>query len=227
MMKSRHKQGMQQMLDEIEQEVRYTRRMIGKEALDDRVMDAMARVPRDAFVPGDMQQEAFSNGPLPIGYGQTISQPYIVALMTDLLAPQAEHRVLEIGSGSGYQAAVLSLLCHTVYSLEIVPELSTRAQDKLSQMGYHNVQVTYGNGYNGWPEHAPYDGIIVTAAAPYIPEALIQQLNPGGRLVIPVGQPHSTQQLMLVNKDEAGEIHTRNILAVAFVPMVEHSERGH
>ncbi len=226
-MKSRHKQGMQQMLDEIEQEVRYTRRLIGKQALDSRVMDAMARVPRDAFVPEDLQEVAFTNGPLPIGYGQTISQPYIVALMTDLLAPKAEHRVLEIGSGSGYQTAVLSLLCQSVYSLEIVPELSTRAQDKLSQLGYHNVQITYGNGYQGWPEHAPYDGIIVTAAAPCIPEALVQQLKPGGRLVIPVGTPHGAQQLMLLNKNEAGEIDSRNILAVAFVPMVDHSESKH
>jgi len=226
-MQSQHKLGMQQMLDEIEQEVRYTRQLLGKQALDSRVMDAMARVPRDAFVPADMQEVAFTNGPLPIGYGQTISQPYIVALMTDLLAPKAEHRVLEIGSGSGYQTAVLSLLCQSVYSLEIVPELSTRAQDKLGQLGYRNVQITYGDGYQGWPEHAPYDGIIVTAAAPYIPEALIQQLKPGGRLVIPVGMPHGSQQLMLVNKDKDGAIHSRNILAVAFVPMVEHGESEH
>lgn len=220
-MKSQHKQSMQQMLQEIEREVRYTRSLIGKDALDSRVMDAMARVSRDAFVPDDMEAMAFTNGPLPIGYGQTISQPYIVALMTDLLAPQAEHRVLEIGSGSGYQTAVLSLLCQTVYSLEIVPELSTQAMDKLSRLGYDNVQLSCGNGYQGWPEHAPYDGIIVTAAAPYIPEPLIQQLKPGGRLVIPLGMPHSTQQLMLVNKDDEGETHTHNILAVAFVPMVK------
>lgn len=215
--------GMQQMLADIEQEVQYTRSMIGKDALDERVIDAMAKVPRDAFVPEDMKAMAFANGPLPIGHGQTISQPYIVALMTDLLAPEPDHTILEIGTGSGYQTAILSLLCKTVYSMEIVAGLAALAHEKLTRLGYDNIESCSGNGYEGWPEHAPYNGIIVTAAAPYIPAPLLDQLKPGGRLVIPVGQPFSAQQLMLVTKDQEGDIHTREILAVAFVPMVSHT----
>lgn len=212
--------GMQQLLTDIDSEVRITRRWIGKDALDARVMQVMAQVPRHEFVPEGEQNLAYANGPLPIGHGQTISQPYIVALMTDLLAPQAEHTILEIGTGSGYQTAVLSLLCKTVYTMDLVPPLTKAASERLARLNYTNIHARSGNGYQGWPEHAPYDGIIVTAAASHIPEALVEQLKPGGRLVIPVGQPFMSQELMLVNKNEKGEIDTQDILAVAFVPLL-------
>ncbi len=217
---SRNK-GQQRMIQDIESEVAFTRHMISRDHLDPRVMAAMREVPRDAFVPSDLRYAAFDNGPLPIGYGQTISQPYIVALMTDLLQLQPEHRVLEIGTGSGYQSAILSRLCRQVYSVEVVPELSKTAQQMFKQLGYDNIQIRTGNGYGGWPEHAPYDGIIVTAAASHVPPALIEQLKPGGRLVIPVGEPRSYQELILVEKDPQGEIHSRDILGVAFVPLVD------
>jgi len=213
--------NLQDMLDDIDAEVRYTRSMIGKNSLDARVMEAMSEIPRDVFVPPNMRSAAFENGPLPIGYGQTISQPYIVALMTDMVAPEPEHRILEIGTGSGYQTAILSQLCSKVYSVEVVEELSVTAADLFKRLGYHNIETRVGNGYHGWPEHAPYDGIIVTAAATYIPEALIEQLKPGGRMAIPVGLPYRHQELMMVRKDEQGETVTESILGVAFVPLVE------
>jgi protein-L-isoaspartate(D-aspartate) O-methyltransferase len=209
------------MLQDIEAEVRYTRELIGRDALATRVMQAMGEVPREKFVPPNMQGAAFENGPLPIGHGQTISQPYIVALMTDLLAPEADHKILEIGTGCGYQTAILSRLCATVYTVEVVRELAETAADRLQSLGYRNVEFHIGNGYAGWPDHAPYDGIIVTAAASRIPSALVEQLKPGGRLVIPVGEPYGFQHLVLVEKDGQDEIRTRTILGVAFVPLVE------
>jgi protein-L-isoaspartate(D-aspartate) O-methyltransferase len=215
------KNNLQHMLDDIDAEVHYTQHLIGKNALDPRVMDAMARVPREAFVPPEMKAMAFRNGPLPIGHGQTISQPYIVALMTDMLALEPGDRVLEIGTGSGYQTAVLSQLCRRVYTVEVVEPLSAAAVALLEKLGYSNIEARTGNGFEGWPEHAPYDAIIVTAAASRIPPALIEQLGPGGRMAIPVGLPFSHQELMLVNKDAGGRIHTRPMLAVAFVPLVE------
>jgi len=212
--------NMQQMINAIEDEVRYTQSMIGKEALGARVMKAMGEVPRDRFVPTDMKAAAFENGPLPIGYGQTISQPYIVALMTDMLALEPYHRVLEVGTGSGYQTAILSQLCEKVYTVEVIKELSEAAASLLTKLGYHNIETHIGNGYDGWSEHAPYDGIIVTAAATHIPEALIEQLKPGGVLVIPIGLPYSHQELMRVEKDLQGETRVKSILGVAFVPLV-------
>lgn len=211
----------QQMIDDIESEVTLTRHMTGRDNLAPRVMAAMGEVPRDAFVPSSLKHAAFSNGPLPIGHGQTISQPYIVALMTDMLQLQPEDRVLEIGTGSGYQTAILSQLARQVYSVEVVPELSKNAQDIFQQLGYENIHIRIGNGYEGWAEHAPYDGIIVTAAASHVPPALIEQLKPGGRLVIPVGEPYSYQELILVEKDQQGDVHTQDILGVAFVPLVD------
>jgi protein-L-isoaspartate(D-aspartate) O-methyltransferase len=211
----------QDMLSDIEAEVRYTRELIGRNALAARVMQAMGEVPREKFVPSNMRGAAFENGPLPIGHGQTISQPYIVALMTDLLEPEADHSILEIGTGCGYQTAILSRLCATVYTVEVVRELGEAATDRLQSLGYLNIEFLIGNGYAGWPEHAPYDGIIVTAAASHVPPALLEQLKPGGRLVIPVGEPYGYQNLMLVEKDGRDEIRTRTILGVAFVPMVE------
>ncbi len=214
-----------QMLREIEQEVAYTRSVTGRQSLDDRVMAAMKAVPRHQFVPVGARAQAYYNGPLPIGHGQTISQPYIVALMTDLLETTADDVVLEVGTGSGYQAAVLSRLVRQVYSLEIVQALSERAADVLARLGYGNVECRAGDGYHGWPEHAPFDGILVTAATPVIPPPLVAQLKPGGRLVVPVGQPYSSQELMVLEKLAGGKTTVRDILAVVFVPLTGEVER--
>ncbi len=224
-MKWGRQNGVRRMLTTIEAEAAYTRLETGRKAFSDRVMRAMQEVPRDRFVPDHMKAAAFDNGPLPIGHGQTISQPYIVALMSDLLDSAPDHTVLEIGTGSGYQTAILSLLCREVYSVEVIPELSQLAARQLHSLGYQNVHLRSGDGYQGWPEHAPYDGIIVTAAAPFIPEALFEQLRPGGRLVIPVGQPFMHQELMVVAKDEQAQRHTSSVLGVAFVPMVDPGGR--
>lgn len=207
------------MLRDIEDEVRLTRHEIGKDALDARVMAAIAKVPRELFVPATERRFAFANGPLPIGHGQTISQPYIVALMTDLLAPQPDHVILEVGTGSGYQTAVLAELAHEVYSIEIIAALAEQARERLARLGYANVHIRHGDGHQGWAEHAPYDGIIVTAATAMIPPALIEQLKPGGRLVIPVGPPGEIQQLGVITKDADGALTHRDVLRVAFVPM--------
>lgn len=185
-----------------------------------RVMAALGNVPRHRFVPAAVRDQAYANRPLPIGHGQTISQPYIVALMTDLLAPDPDDVILEVGTGSGYQAAVLAELVKKVYSIEFVPELAEAVQARLRSLGYTNVEVRQGDGYYGLPEHAPYDGILVTAAAPYVPPALVEQLKPGARLVIPVGEPYYHQDLMVVEKTPQGGIETRKVLAVAFVPLV-------
>jgi protein-L-isoaspartate(D-aspartate) O-methyltransferase len=207
------------MVREIEGDVRRTSERIGKTALDPRVMEVLARVPRHAFVPDSEKFQAYENRPLPIGYGQTISQPYIVALMTDLLKVGSEGVVLEVGTGSGYQAAVLAEIVRSVYSIEIIQELAGTAAERLKRLDYGNVEVRAGDGYHGWKEHAPFDGIVVTAAASHIPPPLIEQLKPGGRMVIPVGGPFFVQQLMLVEKGQEGDIQTRQVLPVAFVPL--------
>ncbi|OYY92790.1 MAG: protein-L-isoaspartate O-methyltransferase [Hydrogenophilales bacterium 28-61-23] len=207
------------LLDRIRAEVRDTSSLTGRPALDKRVMQTLRQVPRHAFVPEELQSSAYANHPLPIGHGQTISQPYIVALMTDLIQPRSEDVVLEIGTGSGYQAAILSTLVKQVYSLEIVESLAEQARERLSRLGYDNVEVRAGNGHFGWPEHAPYDAIMVTAAASSIPPVLIEQLKPGGRLVIPVGGHDIGQELHVVTKDARGRIEARNVLPVIFVPM--------
>ena len=208
----------QRLLDEIESEYRFTRGMTGKASLDPRVKAALSDTPRDKFVPQGSIDSAFDNNPLPIGYGQTISQPYIVALMTDLLAPEADDVVLEIGTGSGYQAAVLSQLCSQVYTIEYVEALADMAKARFEKLGYDNIETRAGNGFDGWPEHAPYDGIIVTAAATQIPGPLIEQLKAGGRMVIPIGRPYSHQELKLVEKNRDGDISIKDILGVVFVP---------
>jgi len=211
------------LLQEIAADVQETSRYIDKEELDPRVMAALARVPRHEFVPDSEKRYAYENRPLPIGYGQTISQPYIVALMTDLgqVGPQA--RVLEVGTGSGYQAAVLAELAQRVYSIEIVPELAAEAEQRLRRLGYHRVESRQGDGYYGWEEAEPFDLILVTAAASHVPPPLIRQLKRGGRMVIPVGGRFQVQQLVLVEKDMEGEVRTRQILPVRFVPLTgEH-----
>ena len=188
----------------------------GREGLSGRVAEAMRAVPRHEFVPWSRRAAAYDNRPLPIGHGQTISQPFIVALMTDLLELTPQARVLEIGTGSGYQAAILSLLAREVYSIEIVAPLGETARQTLARLGYANVTTRIGDGYGGWPEAAPFDGIIVTAAPGHIPPALVEQLAPGGRLVIPVGE--LSQELMVVEKRADGSLIERRIVPVAFVP---------
>jgi len=220
------KPSLKRMIADIEAEVEYTRSLTGRDALDPRVMAVMGRVPREKFVPGEMRAAAYDNGPLPIGHGQTISQPYIVALMTDLLRLGPDDRVLEIGTGSGYQTAILSCLAKAVYTVELIPELGEIAAERLAGLDYSNIDYRIGNGYEGWPEHAPYDAIIVTAAAPEIPPALIDQLKPGGRLVIPVGWQYMPQELMLIEKDTHNAIHSREILGVAFVPLQDAASSG-
>ncbi|MFQ5841400.1 MAG: protein-L-isoaspartate(D-aspartate) O-methyltransferase, partial [Thermodesulfobacteriota bacterium] len=207
------------MVKTIEGDVKFTSERIGKKALGRHVMEAMGKVPRHEFVPAHLRRSAYENRPLSIGYGQTISQPYIVALMTDLLDVDEDDVVLEIGTGSGYQAAILAELVERVYTIEIVRELGEQAKGRLKRLGYQNVGVRVGDGYYGWEEHAPFDGIIVTAAASHIPPPLIKQLKPGGRMIIPVGGPFMTQQLMLVKKEKDGKIKTRQVLPVLFVPL--------
>ncbi|MEJ5348592.1 MAG: protein-L-isoaspartate(D-aspartate) O-methyltransferase [Desulfosoma sp.] len=197
----------------------------GRETLSLNVLEAMRRVPRHLFVPLHLVNDAYENRPLPIGFGQTISQPFIVALMTELLDLPKDARVLEIGTGSGYQAAVLAQVAKEVYSVEILPELAQGAETRLKNLGYVNVHVKTGDGYFGWKEHAPFDGIMVTAAAPHIPPPLMQQLKPGGKLVLPVGPPFLTQYLTVVHKAQDGTATTKQVLPVAFVPLVRSSPK--
>jgi protein-L-isoaspartate(D-aspartate) O-methyltransferase len=192
----------------------------GRHAIDPRVMAVMGQVPRHEFVPEPQKPHAYENRPLPIGHGQTISQPYIVALMTDLMRVRPGDTVLEIGTGSGYQAAVLAGLARAVYTIEIIEPLGRQACERLKRLAYRQVACKVGDGYYGWDEHAPYDAIVVTAAASHVPPPLIRQLKPGGRMVIPVGAQFLTQYLLLVEKSADGTVSTRQILPVRFVPLV-------
>jgi protein-L-isoaspartate(D-aspartate) O-methyltransferase len=187
--------------------------------LTPRVLAAMNKVPRHRFVPPEQVPYAYENRPLPIGHGQTISQPFIVALMTDLLEPKPTDRVLEVGTGSGYQAAVLAELTAQVYSIEIIAAVGKRAEATLNALAYRNIAVRIGDGYRGWPEAAPFDGIMVTAAAPYVPPPLIDQLKVGGRMVIPVGERAQSQELLILVKQPDGSTTTQRILPVRFVPL--------
>ncbi len=208
----------QLMAEEIAADARRLVRYIDKDSVSDSVMQVMSTVPRHLFVPPQIRDEAYENRPLPIGYGQTISQPYIVALMTDLLEPRPDHKVLEIGTGSGYQAAVLSGLVKEVYSIEIIDKLGHAAKQVFKDLHYNNVSTRIADGYDGWPEHAPFDSIIVTAGISHIPPPLVRQLKNGGTMVIPVGTRFQTQQLTLVKKDHTGAITTQQIIPVIFVP---------
>ena len=207
------------LIREIEEDVRATRRYIDKQQLDPKVMETLRTVPRHEFVPPAAKAHAYRNRPLAIGHGQTISQPYIVALMTDLLEPKPADRVLEVGTGSGYQAAVLAPLVEQVYTIEIIKPLAREAEERITRLAIPNIEIRTGDGYYGWPEAAPFDAIIVTAAASHVPPPLIKQLKAGGRMVIPVGNPFQTQQLLLVTKEDDERITTRQILPVAFVPL--------
>jgi len=191
---------------------------------DPRVLDSLRRVPRHLFVPDAQRDAAYLDTPLPIGHGQTISQPYIVALMTELARPRATDRALEIGTGSGYQAAVLSPLVKELSTIEVVEPLATEAKERLAALGYGNVTVRAGDGYAGWPERAPFDVILVTAAPERVPPALLEQLAPGGRMVIPVGRQDDEQWLRVVEKDAGGRIRTREEIPVRFVPMIKKQQ---
>lgn len=192
---------------------------------DPRVLDAMRWVPRHVFVPEEFRDQAYQNRPLLIGYNQTISQPYMVAYMTELLDIQPEHKVLEIGTGSGYQAAILGELCDHVYSIEIVEALGLKAENLLQELGYGQIEVRIGDGYEGWPEKAPFDRIIVTCAPEDIPQPIVDQLSPGGHIVIPVGEENQTQYLVFVSKNKKGEISRKYGHPVRFVPMTGKSRK--
>jgi protein-L-isoaspartate(D-aspartate) O-methyltransferase len=209
----------QEMLQQINQDTYLTRSATGINKLSEPVITALTEVKRHQFVSETYSDYSYENRPLPIGMGQTISQPFIVALMTELLGLKKTDKVLEIGTGSGYQAAVLAKLAARVYTIEIIPELGRMATERLAELGYANVEVQIGDGYLGWPQEAPFDAIIVTAAAPEIPQPLIDQLKNGGVMVIPVGRQHQVQQLIKLTKDEHGFVTQKNVLAVRFVPL--------
>jgi protein-L-isoaspartate(D-aspartate) O-methyltransferase len=209
----------ERMIERIEGHARSASDALGRDYIDPKVLAVMGNLPRHEFVPEDQREYAYDDRPLPIGYGQTISQPFIVALMTDMLQVGPDDLVLEVGTGSGYQAAVLARLVDQVHTIEIVPELAESAEQRLARQGFGNVSTYQGDGYYGIEGAAPFDAIVVTAAAGQVPPPLIAQLRPGGRMVIPVGGGFSLQHLMLVEKDQAGRIHTRQTLPVAFVPL--------
>jgi protein-L-isoaspartate(D-aspartate) O-methyltransferase len=202
-----------------EREQMVAQQTTAREIQDPKVLEAMRMVPRHVFMPAAQRASAYADGPLPIGYGQTISQPYIVAFMTEALGLDPNAVVLEIGTGSGYQAAVCAEIAREVYTIEIVAPLATSAAAVLGQLGYANVHVRAGDGYFGWPEKGPFDAIIGTAAAGQIPLPLLEQLKPGGRMILPVGDEYGLQHLILLTKDEQGQLHRQNVLPVRFVPM--------
>lgn len=214
------------LMDEIRDDLSSIRHLTGRPAPGKKILEAMQKVPREEFVPYELQRSAYANCPLPIGYGQTISQPSVVALMTDLITPKPKDVVLEIGTGSGYQAAILAELVGHVYTMEIVAALAEQARQRLQRLAYANVEVRVGDGSHGWPEHAPFDAIVVTAAAASIPPALIDQLKQGGKLVIPVGTRYFGQELLEVTKGMNGTIKKRSVLPVSFVPLVESGENA-
>ena len=215
----RYAAARENLLREIEHDMQATARDTGRHELSAAVRRAIATVARERFVPSQLADAAYENRPLPIGEGQTISQPFIVALMTELLQPKSNDVVLEVGTGSGYQAAVLAECVAKVYSIEIVASLAQRARAALDAAGYRNVETRVGDGYMGWPEVAPFDGIIVTAAPDHVPPRLIEQLKPGGRLVIPVGPHRATQELLVIEAGGDGRAITRRTIAVRFVPL--------
>ena len=207
------------MVNTIQKEVESTKGYLGIDRLKESVVNAMSKVERHRFVPPEMRRYAYENRPLPIGHGQTISQPYIVAIMTDLLDINGSDKVLEIGTGSGYQAAVLAEIAEEVYTVEVIRDLGVEAAKRLKSLGYNNIKTKISDGYYGWEEYAPYDAIIVTAASGSIPPPLLKQLRPGGRMIIPVGAFSRVQHLVLIKKEKDGKITTRQILPVRFVPL--------
>lgn len=209
----------QQMIQEILAEIHDTQNLTGKSALSPKVLAAIQTIPREKFVPKRLREKAYLNIPLPIGNGQTISQPYIVAIMTELLEITSDDRVLEVGTGSGYQAAILSKLAKEIYTIEIIPELGNQAKKIFEKLGYTNIHVSVKDGAKGWKEHAPFNAIIVTAVAPSVPQSLLDQLVPEGRMVIPIIDNQGEQYLIFVRKDKAGKVHHELLLPVRFVPL--------
>ena len=208
-----------------QQRLRMVRTQIERRGVrNKRVLDTMRKVPRHKFVPLRERRYAHADQPLPIGHGQTISQPYIVAFMTELLDPKPDHKALEVGTGSGYQAAVLAELVSKVYTIEIIEALGKPAKERLEKLGYENVEVKVADGYHGWEEHAPFDSVIVTCAASHVPPPLIKQLKTGGKMCIPVGTVFGPQQLLIVTKQEDGSVRGRSVLPVRFVPLVGHDK---
>ena len=214
-----YEKARKEMVNVIQRDVESTRGYLGREKLGENVINAMGRVKRHEFVLPGSRKYAYENRPLSIGYAQTISQPYIVAIMTDLLDLKPSDRVLEIGTGSGYQAAVLAEIVKEVYTIEVIRELGISAAKRLEKLGYENIKTRIGDGYYGWEAHAPYDAIIVTAATGNIPPPLFKQLKPGGKMIIPVKSFSQVQHLVLISKDENGTMTTRQILPVRFVPL--------
>lgn len=211
------------MLQDIRAEANYVCRMTGRDKLNDHILEAMSRVPRQHYVGKQFRSHAYENSPLPIGSGQTISQPFIVALMTDLVAPKRTDKVLEVGTGSGYQTAILAQLVERLFTIEIIPELAQASRQRLEDEGYDNINHRIGDGYYGWAEKAPFDVIMLTAAVEDIPLSLIEQLSPGGRMIAPVGKRSFSQDLILLQKDLSGEVHFTSLLPVTFVPLTgEH-----
>lgn len=208
------------LVQEISAMARATARDTGRKQFNQRVMEALRKLPRHAFVPPEQRAWAYQNRPLPIGHGQTISQPFIVALMTDLLDLQPKHSLLEIGTGSGYQAALLAEVVSKVYTIEIVEALGLRAKQTLHELGYRNIAFKIGDGYAGWQEHAPFDAIMVTAAPDHVPPALLAQLKPTGKMVLPVGQRDGQQELLVIEKNQDGTTKTHSTIAVRFVPLL-------
>ncbi|MCC6197665.1 MAG: protein-L-isoaspartate(D-aspartate) O-methyltransferase [Burkholderiales bacterium] len=209
----------QRLVDQVAAQMKSTRAETGRSDLSECVLRAMRTVPRHRFVPAHLVADAYLDRPLPIGMGQTISQPFVVALMTELLGPRPDARVLEIGTGSGYQAAVLAGCVAKVYTIEIVAPLGQQARALLAELGYANVEVRIGDGYQGWPEAAPFDGIVVTAAPDHVPQPLVDQLAPNGRMVIPVGSVHGLQDLLVISKGADGRAVTKRTIPVRFVPL--------
>ena len=220
-----HELMRQQMIAEVVADAVFLTQQIGKSSFDARVIEVMGRIPRHEFVPVELQAYSYINSPLPVGYGKTVSQPFIIALMTDLLDPHAEDTVLEVGAGVGYQAAILAELVKQVYSIDIIEELALETRKRLERLGYRNIEVGVGNGYYGWSEHAPFDKIIVTAAPDLVPPPLIAQLKAGGRIVIPTGIPDK-QQLVVLEKSADGRLTTREVLPVRFSELEEGGEAG-
>lgn len=216
----------ERMIEDIRFETLDSQSYTGIAAIAPPIIEALRHTPRESFVSAGFEGNAYANRPLPLSHGQTISQPFIVALMTQFLMPQPDHTILEIGTGSGYQAAVLARLVRRIVSIEIIAELAKRAAELLRSLRVNNVEIHHSDGYLGWPESAPYDGIIVTACAPSVPPPLIDQLKPGGRMIIPIGQPHACQELRLVEKSMDGKVNSRDVLPVAFVPFTRDWQTG-
>ena len=219
-MKINNKNKAIKMIETVKTAANYCSVYTGVDSVKDHLLGAMQVINREDFVPDAYKKRDYDNGSIPIGFGQTIPQPFIVELMMNLLDPAPDNIALEVGTGSGFQAAILSCLVKKVYSIEKIPVLAKASKNKLRKMGLNNIEIQCGDGYYGWQEKSPFDSIIVTAAAPHIPESLIQQLKPGGRMVLPVGAPYSEQMLVLVTKDRQGAVTTESILPVAFMPLV-------